>query len=216
MTRTAWPLLLLLAAGCASQAPVTTDAPSTRQQTIDSLRAANETLEQQITTLEDSLQFYNDIFTGQYYRDRRRLLDRIDQLRYHAAVLRDGGTTVSTLQVEDLFEPASATLTETGHQQVASLAEVLQRQFPERSFRIEGHSDNVPVGPSLQEQYPSNWELSASRAAAVLRRLIEAHGMDPGRFAVIGYGPTRPTASNDTASGRRQNRRVRVAVLPEE
>lgn len=202
--------------GCAPSSRVVQESGTNPQETIDSLQTVNDSLHSQLVTLRDSMQFYDDIFSGQYYRDRRRLLSRIDRLRYYVSLYRDGGTTVRTLLADDLFEPASATLTTAGKERVAQVAEVLQQKYPERAFRIEGYTDNVPVGPSLREKYPSNWELSAARASAVLRELINAHDLQADRFSVVGYGPLHPQAENDTRAGRRQNRRVRIAVLPEE
>ena len=207
-------MLGLLAAGCASQTHVIEQNNTRSDRRIDSLRALNDALRSEVATLEDSLTFYDEIFSGQYYRDRRRLLNQIDRLRYHKMICRDGGKTVRVLQAGELFEPASALLTEAGKQHVEELARLLEEQYPDRTFRVEGHTDSVPVGPGLREKYPSNWELSAARAAAVLRQLTGEHGMDPTRFSVVGFGPMKPQVSNDTLAGRRQNRRVRIAVLP--
>ena len=207
-------VLGLFAAGCASQTHVAKQNKARLDRRIDSLRTVNDALRGKVATLQDSLTFYDEIFSGQYYRDRRRLLNQIDRLRYYKMVNRDGGKTVRTLQAGELFESASAVLTEAGKQQVGALAQLLKEQYPGRTFRVEGHTDSVPVGPGLQEKYPSNWELSAARAAAVLRHLTGEHGMDPSRFSVVGFGPMKPQASNDTLAGRRQNRRVRVTALP--
>jgi len=76
-------------------------------------------------------------------------------------------------------------------------------------IRIEGYTDNVPISGS--KKFPSNWELSAARAASVVRGLIK-HGIDPSRLAVVGYGEFQPIASNDSVFGRRKNRRVVVVV----
>jgi chemotaxis protein MotB len=73
---------------------------------------------------------------------------------------------------------------------------------------VEGHTDDAPISNRI---FPSNWELSAARAAAVAR-LFEAEGVRGGRLAAQGFGPNRPIADNDTAEGRSRNRRV-VATL---
>ncbi len=77
-------------------------------------------------------------------------------------------------------------------------------------IRIEGHTDNVPVGT---ERYPTNWELSSARATAVLRYLVEAGGIDPGRVFAAGYAEFRPTAPNLTPEGRALNRRADIVVV---
>jgi chemotaxis protein MotB len=79
---------------------------------------------------------------------------------------------------------------------------------------VEGHADSTPLSESLQERFPSNWELSSARAATVVRRLIDLTSLNSGQFAAVGYGATDPVATNNTARGRRQNRRIRIAVLP--
>lgn len=75
--------------------------------------------------------------------------------------------------------------------------------------RIEGFTDNVPITTQV---YPSNWELSAARAASVVR-LFERQGLSSTRLSAVGYGEHRPIASNDTVEGRAKNRRVVLVVL---
>jgi chemotaxis protein MotB len=76
-------------------------------------------------------------------------------------------------------------------------------------IRVEGFTDNVPIGTRL---YPSNWELSGARAASVVR-LFEHLKIDSERMSAVGYGAHRPIAPNDTADGRAKNRRVVLVVL---
>jgi chemotaxis protein MotB len=127
---------------------------------------------------------------------------------------REGGRLIESLRVDALFEPASATLTDEGRGHVAALAEKIAAGDDSREIRVEGHADNVPVRGSLRERYPSNWELSAARAAAIVRVLINAHGIAADRLAVVSYGDTRPVVPNTTAESRRTNRRIRVTALP--
>lgn len=206
------PLLLLFGflSGCGPARQLTG-----AQETIDALRTENAILEQRNADLADSLQFYDDLDSGQYYREMRTLRDQMARLAYEVSLLRDGGITVATLQADVLFEPATATLRDHGIERLAEIATHLQEAYPDRRLRIEGHADNVPLGESMQERYPTNWELSTARAAAVARHLIDTHEMPSDRFAVVGYSATRPVASNDSAAGRWLNRRVRIAVLPE-
>lgn len=76
-------------------------------------------------------------------------------------------------------------------------------------LRVEGHTDDVPIHSVA---FPSNWELSAARAAAVLR-LFVGDGVDPDRLSVVGYGPYRPLRDNGDDEGRAANRRVVLVVL---
>lgn len=202
-------LALVLLTGCASSRLAQQEA------TITDLRASNDALLERVATLRDSLQFYEDIDSGQYHRDRRALVDRINRLKYQLAIASDGGTTAKVLLVDDLFVPASAELTDAGRVLLDTLAVRLTDEFAQQPLRVEAHSDNVPIGPTLIDQYPSNWELSTARAAAVVRYLVDRHALDPGRLEAVGYGATRPRATNSTAVGRKRNRRIRIAVLPE-
>ncbi|ARA94027.1 hypothetical protein AWN76_013275 [Rhodothermaceae bacterium RA] len=203
-------LALLLLTGCAAQKRLIAD----QHAAIDSLMALNDRYRAQIQMLEDSLQFYDDIDSGIYHRRLRQLGDRINKLEYDLAVSRDGGTTLAVLPADALFEPASARLTDAGRERLAALVDTLTGPLATYRIRVEGHSDNIPIGASLAETYPSNWELSAARAAAVVRYFLEEHDVPADRFEVVGLGPTRPVASNASAAGRRQNRRVRIAVQP--
>lgn len=181
---------------------------------LDSAYADRDALLAEVRTLRDSLQFYDDIESGQYHRDRRILAQEIEQLRYDVGVCLDGGRTVRTLLVEDLFAPASAELTDAGRGALQAIAETLRQEFAGRMLRVEGHSDSTPIGPSLAERYPSNWELSADRAAAVVRFLVDAEGLPAEEVELAAFGATRPVAKNETAAGRAQNRRIRIAVMP--
>src|SRR5690554_5341170 len=75
-------------------------------------------------------------------------------------------------------------------------------------IHVEGFTDNLPIRSRL---YPTNWELSAARAATVVR-MLSAGGIEAGRLAAVGYGEHRPIADNSTEAGRRANRRVVLLV----
>ena len=77
-------------------------------------------------------------------------------------------------------------------------------------IRVEGHTDNIPVGTAL---YPTNWELSSARATAVLRFLVEQAGLPAERAFAAGYGEFRPEATNGTPEGRALNRRADIVIL---
>lgn len=81
-----------------------------------------------------------------------------------------------------------------------------------RRFRIEGHTDSTPVPAS--SPYPSNWELSASRAMNVLHYLAD-FGVNEQQFSIAGYADTRPMFSDNTPEGRAYNRRVDIIILDE-
>ncbi len=87
--------------------------------------------------------------------------------------------------------------------------------FPNYRVTIEGHTDNIPISKNWQKRYKDNMDLSFFRAKAVAR-VFEKQGISFKRISVIGYGDTRPIASNDTVDGRAKNRRVVVRLIPEE
>ena len=106
-----------------------------------------------------------------------------------------------------LFLSGSARLVDEAIPILEDLAEVL-KGFP-NPIQVEGFTDNVPIRTVA---YPSNWELSAARAASVVH-LFMKYGVRPERMLAIGYGEHRPVADNITPEGRSRNRRV-VIVIP--
>jgi hypothetical protein len=84
---------------------------------------------------------------------------------------------------------------------------LLQRDY---GVRVEGYTDNVPIHNS---QFPSNWELSASRSSEIVRLLIVRDRFPPERLSAAGFAEYHPVASNSTADGRSQNRRVDIVIL---
>ncbi len=105
-----------------------------------------------------------------------------------------------------LFGTAEAELQPSGREAIDELVPIFQATGARIS--IEGHTDNRPI---TTEQFPSNWELSAARASAVLRYL-NRQGIKSERMRAIGYADIRPLASNDTAEGRAKNRRVEITL----
>jgi chemotaxis protein MotB len=78
-------------------------------------------------------------------------------------------------------------------------------------LRIEGHTDNIPIHTA---EFDSNWELSSARATHIARIFIDMKAISPERISAAGYSEYHPAASNDTAEGRSENRRVDLVVLP--
>lgn len=107
-----------------------------------------------------------------------------------------------------LFPSGSAQLVGQAQSIVPVVAGMLA-SLPERVV-ISGHTDNVPISTA---QYPSNWELSASRAMNLMKAVLAAEkSLDPARFSAIGYSEYRPIADNKTDAGRQQNRRVEIFI----
>lgn len=106
-----------------------------------------------------------------------------------------------------LFASGSAVLQAKARPVLRKVAKILS-DF-QNQIQVEGFTDNVPIDT---EAFPSNWELSAARAASVVH-LFSSDGVKPSRLSAVGYGEYKPIASNATAEGRRTNRRVNIIVL---
>ena len=121
---------------------------------------------------------------------------------------------IITLLSDNFFEEGSADLNiNDTRETLLRLADFFRSdELKGRRFRIEGHTDNTPVAEN--SKFPSNWELSATRAVNVLHYLAD-YGVRENDFSVAGYADTRPKFSNDTAEGRAYNRRVDIIILDE-
>jgi chemotaxis protein MotB len=111
------------------------------------------------------------------------------------------------INADILFPSGAAGFASSAEPVLDKLAEVL-KPFP-NPIRVEGHTDDRPVHTSA---YPSNWELSAARAASVVHEFTKA-GIDPLRLEIVGFGEFHPRQSNATPEGRNANRRVAILVL---
>lgn len=123
--------------------------------------------------------------------------------------LTDEGLLV-TIRDSVLFTPGKADIKEEYLLLADELAELLIFDRP-RHIVITGHTDNVPMNNS---EFSSNWELSVMRAVNFLKIMVKNDEVDPLLFSAKGYGEFRPIASNETAEGRSQNRRVEVLIQP--
>jgi chemotaxis protein MotB len=123
------------------------------------------------------------------------------------AVRRHGLWVEVEIQSDILFPSGVASLSPLAVSVLAPLADSL-KSIP-NPLRVEGHTDNVPINT---REFPSNWELSAARAASVVH-LFAKRGVQPSRLTVIGLGEHRPIKSNAAADGRSANRRVVLVIL---
>lgn len=119
------------------------------------------------------------------------------------------GRIVINLPENVLFASGSAVVNSDGKEALSQVANTL-KEFDERSFQIEGHTDNVPIKSS---RYPSNWELSTARALSVLHLMVQ-DGVKPQNVSAAGFGEFQPRAENSTKEGRKLNRRIEIIMLP--
>lgn len=145
----------------------------------------------------DSLEQLSGIFTEEF---GSLINDRLIQVYSNEFWLQ--------IEVQDsiLFASGSAEPSAQAQAIFARIADILQDR--EHPIQVEGHTDNVPIN---SVRFPSNWELSAARAAAMVK-LLERGGVNAERLSAVGYGEHQPAASNDTAEGRAQNRRVALMI----
>lgn len=111
-----------------------------------------------------------------------------------------------------LFDSGSAKIKKDGKKVLDRVAEILKK-VSDKQIRLEGHTDNVPIGPRIAEKFPTNWELSTTRATNVVRHLQE-RGIDPKFLSAAGYSEYRPVESNDTEEGKAKNRRIEIVLIP--
>ena len=112
-----------------------------------------------------------------------------------------------------LFPSGEAAVGDDGRKVLERVGKALTNA-KDKTIRIEGHTDNVPIGKVLQERFPSNWDLSAARATNVARILQETTAIDPAAFEAVGLGEYHPVADNRGAKGRSQNRRIEIVLYP--
>lgn len=123
------------------------------------------------------------------------------------AVRRSDDWVEIQIQATLLFPSGSRVLLSGAVPVLLEFADILRR-VP-NAVNVEGYTDNRPI---RNAQFSSNWDLSAARAAAVVR-LFEANGVDPGRLSATGHGENHPIADNGTEEGRAANRRVVLVVM---
>jgi chemotaxis protein MotB len=111
------------------------------------------------------------------------------------------------INTDILFPSGSGAFSTSAEPVLDKLAQVL-KPFP-NPIRVEGHTDDRPIHTGA---FPSNWELSASRAASVVHQFTQ-QGIDPLRLEIVGFGEFHPRQPNTSAEGRNANRRVAVLVL---
>lgn len=121
----------------------------------------------------------------------------------------DEGKIVLRLRERLMFSSGAAGLSQDGADLLDMLVPVLL--YDKTAISVEGHTDNVPVASG---QFTSNWELSSTRAIAVVKFLI-GRGLDGSSMRAIGYADTMPLGDNATPEGRARNRRVSLVIEPQ-
>jgi chemotaxis protein MotB len=119
-----------------------------------------------------------------------------------------------TLVDRILFDFGKATITSKGKTILEKVGGIL-KNVQGKQIRIVGHTDNIPIMSKYRYKFPTNWELSAARASAVIRYFQKYIHLDPRNLEAVGRSFYEPIASNETSRGRAQNRRVEIIISPQ-
>lgn len=112
-----------------------------------------------------------------------------------------------------LFDSGSSHIKPKGLKVLNRVGKILLN-LSDKEIRVEGHTDNVPIGTRLKEQFPTNWELSAARAINVVRYFSEQVGVNARYLSAVGLADSRPVSENKSSKGRAKNRRIEIVLLP--
>jgi chemotaxis protein MotB len=159
---------------------------------------------------DDPLAGVNDITPENAQDLVDKLQQRVDELGVadYVEIINDPKGVIVRFDSQVLFRSGAAQILPDGVIVLGAVAEALASI--DNLLVVEGHTDNVPTDGS---EWPSNWELSATRATTVLRYLTDLGSVPEARVSAAGYAATRPQASNATPEGRARNRRVEIVVV---
>jgi chemotaxis protein MotB len=125
-------------------------------------------------------------------------------------ILTDEGLLITILN-DVLFSSGSAEVRASDKKLLKGISELLLME-EQRNIIVSGHTDNIPIRNSV---YHSNWHLSVMRAVNFMSVLIDVNDeLDPRILSAKGYGEYKPVTTNDTADGRKKNRRVEILIKP--
>jgi len=175
---------------------------------------------QEISRLNDALQVTEEEAAKRERELREATQAREDLIGKLEKEINEGSIKISQLkdrlsvQIVDkiLFPSGSDQITGEGKEVLKKVGDIL-KGVKENNIRIEGHTDNVPIGAKLKDKFPSNWELSTSRATQVVRYLAD-EGIDPEKLQAVGMSQYSPVAPNDTPEGKQRNRRIEIILFP--
>lgn len=165
------------------------------QESLDSIREKDAAMSELKKT-------YNNLVS--------ELNDEIKKGEIEVTQLRDKLTLSMVEKI--LFDSGRADIKQNGKAVLDRVAGILGK-VTDKQIRIEGHTDNVPIGPFLAVKFPTNWELSTARSTTVVRYLQEK-GVDPSFLSAAGYSEYRPIGSNNTEEERAKNRRIEIVLIP--
>ncbi|MCJ7766427.1 MAG: OmpA family protein, partial [Thiovulaceae bacterium] len=176
------------------------------QQELDAAQKQLQESQAQLETMrqiEAETKKRNEIY-ARFVKELQKMIDG-GQL----TVSIEQGRIVINLPENVLFASGRATVNSDGQEALKQIANVL-KEFSDRRFQVEGHTDNVPMKSA---RFPSNWELSTARALSVVHLMVQ-EGVEAKNVSAAGFGEFHPRAVNDTREGRALNRRIEIVMQP--
>jgi chemotaxis protein MotB len=126
----------------------------------------------------------------------------------------DGGRLRVDLVDKVLFDSGEAVISKRGEEVLKRVGKVLAGA-QDKIIQVSGHTDDSPPTAKIQDKFPTNWELSTTRATNVVRFLQDQAGIAGKRLTATGYGQFKPVATNANPTGRARNRRIEILLVPE-
>ena len=199
----------------------TEDKVSSQKMLASNLQSENDRLESAITSAQTTVEELakRDLLQDPIVIEARLPAELDSALKdfagqYPSSVLYDAKRGIVKWTSDLLFALGSDVVKDSANESLKAFAEILESPAASGfEVLVVGHTDTVPVSAATQKRHPTNWHLSAHRAISVSKAL-QKNGIGPTRVGVLGFGEYRPIASNATSSGRAQNRRVEVYVIP--
>jgi len=189
------------------------------RQKIADLETNNESLRKEISGLKQEIVRIQKAKEEEVLTTSKTYEQLLDKMKNEIS---QGQVTISELKGKLTVNMVDAILFDSGKAEVKADGLVVLRKVvdilktvKDKSIRIEGHTDNVPIRGQLAARYPTNWELSAARAINVTRYLQE-QGIEPQVLAAVAYGEFKPVAANDSEEGKARNRRIEIILVPKE
>jgi chemotaxis protein MotB len=197
-------------------------ALSEKTYTVETLNEALEDTGEQIGIYKDRLETISGTksrIAAEFQRFKKTHNSLVTDLEQQ---ITDKEITVDRLQQrititfidQILFSSGRASLNRKGKELLDKVGRILKKESQDREIMVVGHTDNLPIHKDFRDKYTTNWELSAHRAASVVRYLQYKTGVDPASLSAVGRGFYEPVAGNDTPEGRAQNRRVEIIIAP--
>jgi chemotaxis protein MotB len=173
------------------------------------LDAKNAELQQASQELADAKSRLAELDAAQKQMEQS-LKSELDQKTIKLEKLNDRLTVTFIDKI--LFDSGSARVKDSGKAALKKVADSL-KDMSSHLVHVEGHTDDQAIGAATARYFPTNWELSTARATAVTR-FLQDNGVPPARLYAVGGAMFHPVASNDTAQGRAENRRVEIVLTP--